>query len=464
MYIEQQQIYWHSGLYLQPQHFQSVDLHQEWLRAQLVQLGQPYNQGLIEIVLNEAALDDFVISVEKVRLIMPGGTFLSMPGNCQVEKRNFRNIWKQRDQPLTIWIALRRLDPLHNNVTTLNNSNDRAVTRWVNTGDDSVMKDVYGHAPDAAVARLCYNVRLLTDAEKTDAIDCECMPLARLVFANDRVTLDQTFSPPAVMLSGSKSLEKLIDGIYFELSARARKLEEYKRSERLVNDAERGDQMTQLMVMRSLNRVLPMLKNYCLARQVHPWQVYNLLSLLIGELSSFNDSCSFEGQWRDGDDRLLDYNHQMLFSCFASARDILISLLNGLVLEDNTYITLAKDDNGVFHGEFSNVEMRQADTVLLLLRTAKMPLKNSQLENSGGFKLAAGDIIETLIKHALPGVPVNCCLQPPRGVPNRSDSYYFVVDHGSALWINAMKGRRISFYWPEMPDDLYVQIIFVTST
>jgi len=196
MYTEQQQIYWHSGLYLQPQHFQSIDLHNEWQHAQIVELERPYNQGLIKLVINEAALNDYVIKIDNIRLIMPDGTFLSMPGNCQVEKRNFRDIWKQRDQPLTIWLALRRFDPLHNNVTTLEKEHDRAVTRWINAGENRVMRDVYDHAPDAAVARLCYNVRLLTGAEIIDAVDCECMPLTRLRFVNDSVTLDPAFSPP----------------------------------------------------------------------------------------------------------------------------------------------------------------------------------------------------------------------------------------------------------------------------
>lgn len=464
MYSEQQQIYWHSGLYLQPQHFQSLDLHHEWQLAQRLQLTQPYNHGLIEVEINKAALDDYVVSVDHIRFIMPGGTFLSMPGNCQIEKRNFRDIWKQRDQTLPIWLALRRFDPQHSNVTTLGKEHDRAVTRWVNTGEDRVMKDVYDHAPDATVARLCYNVRLLSDAEKADAVDCECIPLTRLRYLNDRVTLDEAFSPPSVTLFGSQSLEKLIEAIYFELSARARKLEEYKRSERLVNDAERGDQVTQLLAMRSLNRVLPMLKNYCQARQVHPWTVYNLLCLLIGELSSFSDSCSFDGQWRDSESKLLDYNHNRLLDCFESARRTLISLLNSLILEDNTYVTLEKDSQGVFSGEFKSLEFKQSETALLLLRSASIPMENRQIKNQGGIKLAPPQMIEMLIQHALPGIPVSACRQPPRGVPNRSDSHYFVIEQDSDLWSKVIKGKGISCYWPDMPDDLQVQIIFVVPS
>ncbi|MBI0278596.1 type VI secretion system baseplate subunit TssK (plasmid) [Hafnia alvei] len=464
MYSEQQQVYWHSGLYLQPQHLQALDLHNEWHQAQHLRLAQPFNHGLIDVSINCMALSDYVVSVEQIRFIMPSGTLLSLPGNCRIEIRNFRDMWKQRDQPLTIWLALRRFDPQHSNATTLKKEHDCVGTRWVNTGEDRVMKDIYDHAPDAAVARICYNIRLLSDTEKDEAVDCECLPLARLRHENDRVILDPAFSPPAVTLFGSTNLEKLIDAIYFDLSARARKLEEYKRSEHLVNDSDRGDQIIQLLAMRSLNRVLPLLKNWSLARKIHPWQVYNLLCQLIGELSSFNDSCTFEGQWHDGEDSLQAYDHNRLLGCFDSARKTLVTLLNGLVLEDNTYITLENDLHGIFTGSFDQAKSQHAETILLLLRSPGMPMENRQLKNVGGMKLASRKIIEALIQHALPGIPMSLSRQPPRGVPNRADSHYFIVERDSELWEKATKNNAISFYWPDMPDDLQVQLIFVVPS
>lgn len=464
MYSEQKQIYWHSGLYLQPQHFQSLDLHNEWQFAQQLRNAQPFNFGIIDVAINQAALTDYVVNVESIRFIMPGGTYLAFPGNCQVEKRNFREMWKQRDQPFNVWLALRRFDPQHNNVTTLEKDQERALTRWVNTEDDLVMKDVYDHAPDASVARIGYNVRLLSDVEKEDAVDCECIPLLRLRYENDTVVLDPQFSPPSVTLYGSNALGTLIDTIYFDISARAKKLEEYKRSERLVSDSDRSDQVTQLLAMRTLNRVLPLLRNQCLARQIHPWQVYNQLCQLTGELSSFNDSCSFLGEWRDGEVTLKPYDHYQPLVSFESVRTTLISLLNGLVLEDNTYIKLENDLTGIFSGSFESAQSQNADSILLLLRSAAIPMQNRQIKNMGGIKLASPKSIETLIQHALPGIPVSHCSQPPRGVPNRADSHYFKVDRDSELWNYAELHKSIALYWPDMPEDLQVQIIFVVQS
>lgn len=89
-------------------------------------------------------------------------------------------------------------------------------------------------------------------------------------------------SPPALTLYAMPMLGKVIDDIYYELSHRAKKLEEYKRPERLTRVSGGDDQMTQLLAMRSLNRALPMLKHYRDARRVHPWEVYGLLCQLVG--------------------------------------------------------------------------------------------------------------------------------------------------------------------------------------
>ncbi len=49
MQEEEQLIYWYSGLYLQPQHFQSIDLHHSLSHAcQKQGLSQPYYQGYYE--------------------------------------------------------------------------------------------------------------------------------------------------------------------------------------------------------------------------------------------------------------------------------------------------------------------------------------------------------------------------------------------------------------------------------
>lgn len=458
MYPEQQQIYWYSGLYLQPQHFQSVDLHHSYMLAQQRQLAQPWNQGVIQCDINNETLVDFSLKIDHLRLILPSGCYLEYPGNCLIETRQFRDAWKQREKPFTLWLALRRFDPGHPNVSTGTSS------RWINRTEDGVMKDVYHNGPDSAVPRIAYNVRILSEEEKDTAVDCECLPLLQLRYDNDRVIPDPRFSPPTITLAGSPALKKMMEGLCAELSSRAHKLEEYKRPDALNHGSKSAGDITQLLAMRSLNRTMPLLDHYCRAPVLHPWQIYSVLVQLVGELSSFNDMCSFTGEWLDGGASLLPYDHFHLIDCFNSVKKTLITLLNGLALEDNTYVTLKPDDQGIYRGELLPLKAQRACTVLLLLRTEKLDSWHTHSPANGEFKIAAQEDISSLILHALPGISSNWENPSPRGVPNRKDSYYFVLNQHEKAWKNVELQQNIAFYWADAPDDLQVQLVFMVPS
>lgn len=192
--------------------------------------------------------------------------------------------------------------------------------------------------------------------------------------------------------------------------------------------------------------------------------MYCVLRQLVGDLSSFNDECSFLGEWRHGGNTVLDYDHQQLIPCFESLRQTLVALLNSLVLEDNIYITLENDQSGIFSTEFDVNQSRQSDSILLLLRSREFVESKLLAENSRNIKLASRQNIESLIQHALPGVGTNLCAQVPRGVPNRSDSYYFSVKRDGELWQKIEQHKSVAFYWADAPEDLQVQIIFMVAS
>lgn len=463
MLPEQQAIYWYSGLYLQPQHFQSVDLHQNWIHSRHHQLAQPWNYGVLDYQLNNEALIDFTAEVSQLRLLLPEGLYLEYPGNCQIEKRNFRHAWKYRDRPFTLWLALRKFDPQRQNVSMIG-AEQQAVTRWINNSDEHMMKDVYHLGPETSVPRVTYNVRLMWDEEQAEAVDYACFPLARFRFDGQNVVTDRSFSPPAIGLQASASLAQLLDNIYYELSSRARMLEEYKRSERLVNSDENSESVIQLLAMRSLNRALPLLTMYRSAPNLHPWMMYAQLSQLIGELSSFNDDCNFSGEWSHGDDALLPYDHHNLIACFESARRVLMALLNSLVLEENTYITLQRDQHDIYCTAVDRQQSEQAGAVYLLVRSVQFSQLKTQQSSVQSMKLASRHTLDVLISHALPGVPLTLCSQSPRGVPKRSDSRYLQIDRSSELWKKIESDQKAGFFWPQAPDDLQVQLLYMVAS
>ncbi|MBE0719186.1 type VI secretion system baseplate subunit TssK, partial [Escherichia coli] len=76
MYNEQKQIYWYSGLYLQPQHFQSIDLHHSYMLAQHIARAQPWNFGCYECEIDHGALNESILKINKLKAILPSGYYL----------------------------------------------------------------------------------------------------------------------------------------------------------------------------------------------------------------------------------------------------------------------------------------------------------------------------------------------------------------------------------------------------
>jgi type VI secretion system protein ImpJ len=450
MYQELQQIYWYSGTYLQPQHLQSVDLHHNYMLSRHRQLAQPWNVGIIRCDFNSETLLDFTLKIERLQALLPSGDYLEFPGNCMLQPRQFRDAWKQFEKPLTLWLALRRFDPSLANVGNSPNS------RWLKPHEEKTMKDVYFSGPECTVSRILYNVQILNDEEKNAAVDCEFLPLLRLNYDNDRVVVDSDFCPPLVTLNGSLSLKKLLEGLCARLANRIHQLEEYKRPGQMKHSGDSN--MTHWLVMNSLNRALPLLNHYCRAPTMHPWPVYGLLAQLIGELSIFSDRCSFNGEWLEEELSLLPYDHFNLGACFNSAKDVLVALLNNLMLEDNTWITLLPDDHCVFRGDLQSLSMTTSGTVLLLLQSEIMTIDASV---NAGFKIAHNANIVTLIQHALPGICATWLNAVPRGVPNRKNTFYFMLNQQDNLWKSVIQQQNIAFYWDDAPADLQVQLIFM---
>ncbi|WP_237932242.1 type VI secretion system baseplate subunit TssK [Buttiauxella sp. S19-1] len=450
MYPELQQIYWYSGVYLQPQHLQAVDLHHNYMLSRQRQMSQPWNFGMVQCDFNPETLVDFTLKIERLQAILPSGDYLEYPGNCELQPRQFHDSWRQFEKPFTLWLALRRFDPGHANV------GDSPNSRWLKPSEEGVMKDVYFNGPECNVSRILYNVQILSDEEKKAVVDCEFLPLLRLRYENDRVVSDDSFCPPLVTLNGYSALKTMLDGLYAELANRAHQLAEYKHPDQL-REARRDD-ITQLLTMRSLNRALPLLHHFCRTPSIHPWSIYGLLAQLIGELSCFSEQCAFNGEW-EGEDPLLPYDHFNLLASFASARKLIIALLNNLTLEDNTWVTLNADDQRIFSGNLHSLPWKKAGCVLLMLRSET--LTDADHIDSSNFKVAPGSSVLTLIQHALPGINVTWLNPTPRGVPHRKDTFYFRLNQQDNMWKSVEQQQNIAFYWGDAPADLQVQAIFM---
>jgi len=64
--------------------------------------------------------------------------------------------------------------------------------------------------------------------------------------------------------------------------------------------------------------------------------MYAVLRQLVGELSSFSEQISANGELADGTQLLAGYDHQNLWECFSGARKLITQLLKIAEVPDHT--------------------------------------------------------------------------------------------------------------------------------
>ena len=454
-------IYWHQGMFMQPQHFQMADLHGQFQTKPLMESGLPHFWGVGELELSRAATNNRMIEVERAQLLFPDRSYVEYPGNAVIAPRSFDTAWVEGDKPFTVYLGLKKLSDQEKNVTLAASTTEAAAasTRYVSLGNPADVPDLYSEGPPAQVRTLHHVLKVFFESELENLADYHLIPIARLVRDNEAIKLAENFIPPCYALGGSDVLMHLVRDIRDELAGRARQLQEYKSPREMQKAEFDASYMVFLLALRSLNRVSPYLFHLTETRQVHPWLAYGALRQLIGELSSFSERFNMLGEGEDGTPGLPPYEHGDLNRCFARARALITQLLNEITVGPEYLAILDYDGaSGQYAGELPHTFFDRRNRFYLVVRTEKdaKALVDAIINDA---RLAAGEDIPGLIAHALPGLELIHMSVAPQGLPRRAHSYYFRIEQVSQLWDSVERQGSIALQWLDAPEDLKAEVV-----
>jgi len=457
-------LFWHQGLFLQPQHFQHQDLHTKSLLEPFLTYMAPHFWGVGSCHIAEAALGNRSFQVTKGEFVFPDGTYVIVPQNALVEARPFDEDWIEGDRPLMVYLGLKKWDETGDNVTVLSSLNNlsQVTTRFVTAADPEETRDLHQSAPNAQLKGLYYHLKVFWATEMDQLGDYELVPVAQLERDAETIHLSERFIPPSLCIQASDTLANMIREIRDQIASRAHQLEQYK-SQKGIQTAEFGTRdMVFLLALRSLNRYVPLLYHITEAERVHPWQVYGLLRQLIGELSSFSSEVNVKGETEDGDVLLRPYDHRNLGDCFYRAQGLIIRLLDEITAGPE-YIIRLEYDGTYFAAELSPAIFEGGNRYYLVVETDEdHEAVRESLETVA--KLGARESLPILIARALPGARLQHLALPPQELPRRSKSIYFQIDHHGDQWAPVEKGHNIALYWDDAPEDIKVELMVVARS
>lgn len=452
--------YWHQGLFLQPQHFQRQELHQDFLKRPLFEMATPYFWGVGELDFAPESLSARTIEIRRARILFRDNAYIEFPGNAVICPRSFDKIWTNSDEPLDVYVGLRKLSQTAPNVTVVDSLENAAsaTTRYVSQSEGQTMPDLYGEGPLATVPTVSHVVRLFFGPELASLDHYDLIPVGKLTRDNDVIKFRTDTVPPCYTLSGSASLRDLMRDIRDDMSGRLRQLSEYKAPRDMQRQELDPEYLLLMQSLQALNRAVPQLMHLCETPQMHPWHAYGVLRTCIGELSTFCETFDVIGRRRDTqEDGLPAYDHLDLYTGFNAARRIITQMLSEISVGPEFRVTLEPMDDYLVatipRDYFANrnrfylvtqTATRQSATSEDFLRTAR---------------LAAPHALATMIDHALPGIDLIEITTPPQGLPQRANANYYRIEQMSAEWEQVEHGAEIALFWPSAPEDLRVQLV-----
>jgi len=454
-------IYWQQGMFLQPQHFQQSDLHQQFQRKPALENLQPHFWGVGELALSSGAVANMRIEVQSARVLFQDRSYVEYPGNAVIAGRAFTADMVEGDRPVTVYLGLRRLHATDSNVSTVGELSEAALasTRYATTYAAEEVPDLYSNAPPAQVRSLMFVARIFFESELESLQDYELVPIACLVRDGSLIRLVDDFVPPCYALSGSQALQQQIRDVRDELAGRARQLQAYKRAGDMQLGGLDTTDLVFLLGLRTMNRFSPQLQHLSEDDNLHPWAVYGVLRQLVGELSSFSERFNMFGEADDGTAGVPPYDHRQIGRCFARAHALISYMLNEITVGAE-FIVQLKPEGQFQVGELPKRLFSEHNRFYLLIHSEASREAIAQGVTRDARLGPTGEMAK-LLSLALPGLELIHLPVAPQGLPKRPNSHYFRIEQISRQWESITRDGLVALFWIDAPADLRAEIAVV---
>lgn len=458
-------VYWHHGLFLQPQHFQLTDRRLAESLVSLLGVVRPWLWGVASSEIDAGALAAGRIGFTQLSVMFPDGqgTLLAQfPGDAVCAPRRVPAEAMAAGEGMKVYVGLRAVKQDEPNVTVAETPETlaEAPTRWAVAAEPEGLRDTYGDGPDAQVQRMKAVLRIVFEPEVAAMGDHSLVPVARLLHEGDTLRVDPAFAPASLTLSASSCLHALVTEVRDRVVGRARQLEGYKNLS--ARGGGLGELSVLLMALRSLTRFATRLDMAVRSPAMGPWEAYGLLRELLAELSVFSLEVSALGETLEGERQLPAYDHMNPGPCFRALRDMAVRLLDSISAGPR-WISRFVYKDPYWTVELPQSVLAEGGEFWLVLNSEKSDPARMRDSALSVLKLSATGGIASLLVRAVPGIPLEYSEMPPAGLPRRPGALHFRIATQSGQWNDVALGRSLSLYWDEAPSDLDAQLAVIGS-
>ncbi|WP_373061922.1 type VI secretion system baseplate subunit TssK [Gemmatimonas sp.] len=440
-------VLWTKGVLLTPQHLQAQDRHHEETLAFQVDALAFSPWGLSHLSLDLAALAGGTLVTTTIAGRFADGLLFDAPiAGATPPPKALNGAFGPDQDTLLAYVAVPEYRPGARNVARRGES---ASARW--QADEQLLRDETTGLTERPIQVSPPSLRLLLEGESLEGYTA--MPIARLRrAASGDVTLDSQFVPPLLDLSASEVMMGMMRRLTERLSARSASLSGSRRQRNQgLADFTVAD-VGSFWLLYTVNTHLPAIRHLHEVRRGHPAALWEAMLALVGALSAFSTS---------GDARSLPtYDHLRLGEGFFELERRLYELLDGAVV-DTAVASPLKPVRATLHAvAIEQVQWLEAPQWFLAVSA---PLRQQELipKVLQGCKVGAADVVDTLIRQALPGIELAHISSPPSAVPVKLDFQYFAIRKAGSAWDAIARARNLAVYVPAELVDARFELVIV---
>ena len=454
-----QPIFWHHGMFLQPQHFQQSE---DFVTTQVDFVKQniaPWLWGFTSLDVSSSAISAKRIEIHQAELLFDDGTYAKLNDNAFVSPRSLEGVEIDPEAPATVYLALRKHSSFSDNVTKINDLNEafNVKTRFFTLNEPSKVNDNYVQGDQALTQELTLKLELVLESEKDSFTEYSLIPCAQIALDGENLILVNSYVPPCLNIQGSEQLHSQLKDLKDELAGRAIQLKNGQAV--LGNNAIDANAFRYKMSLQALSRFVPRLAHEVSTLQLHPWNIYGGLKELAGEISTFTSDINLLGETSDGEMLLAEYRHDNIAHCFNSARQLINQLLNEISVGPQFMVEMVREEQS-FTTEIPKEFFEDRADFFLVVNS-----KDDWDEYSQSFftaaKLASKNTIEVLIDRSLPGIGLIHTPTAPSGLPKKDHAHYVRIDIHDDEWLSVQRQQNLVLHWDEAPEELQIELVIL---
>ncbi|WP_162299672.1 type VI secretion system baseplate subunit TssK [Marinospirillum perlucidum] len=454
-------IYWHQGLFLQPQHFQHLDAYHQQMQQAIRQATSCLPWGVASYELDHNALSANKVAFRRLRVLLRDGTWFDFPGNAELEDLNIdQAAWPDVSEALEVHLVItsaRQRQP----VQSAHETGLKSRSRYLLQEKPEQLPDYYQPGEEVEAPLLTLYGKLVTRAQLGEMSGVESLPVCRLVHQQDQLLLDPDYLPPMLTVTAVPEMHQWLQSFRDELVARAQQLEDYKQAPTEYRNSDFNPRLLRYrLALQALARPVQAFTHLLELGEVPPERVYQQVRELIADLSCFSTTANVRGEMPGAGLKLPAYDHLQLGNCFAGARELVNRLLNEIALDSEALARFKEIRQGQYELDLPAHFLDSGQEMFLVLRTQKE--RPQWLRSFQQFsKLGTPALVPTYQSRALPGIAKQLLEVRPEGLPQRPNSTYFALQRNDDAWMAVEREGVMQLSWNDAPDDLVAELVTI---